>query len=56
MEKSCGQQYKWDAENKRVCHKHLSNDDYEDELQARLLNIRPKVLKATCNEVDTYFT
>lgn len=44
---NCYRQDKFDPKNKRVCDKHFKEDDYEDGLRARLLNTRPRILKAT---------
>ena len=33
--------------NKRICSIHFKKEDFEDELQARLLNLQPRKLKKT---------
>lgn len=45
----CHRQDKWNSDNKRICSKHFKTDDYQDELQARLLDLQPKVLKTNGN-------
>lgn len=40
----CSRKDKWDPVAKRLCSKHFKTDDYEDEMQARLLNLQPKKL------------
>ncbi|XP_044262142.1 THAP domain-containing protein 5-like [Tribolium madens] len=43
----CHRKDKWDPRNKRICSKHFTDGDYQDSLQAKLLNIRPEKLKPT---------
>lgn len=43
--RKCYRKDKWNPDNKRVCSKHFKQHDFEDEMQARLLNIQPKKLK-----------
>lgn len=43
--RKCYRKDKWNCANKRLCSRHFKPEDFEDELQARLLNIQPKKLK-----------
>lgn len=43
--RKCYRKDKWHISNKRICGKHFKPDDFEDELQARILNVQPKRLK-----------
>ncbi|KAJ8982485.1 hypothetical protein NQ317_019269 [Molorchus minor] len=52
----CKRDGKWNWENCRVCSEHFTPDDYESDLQAKLLGLSPKKkLKATvllCGKED----
>lgn len=41
----CCRKDNWAPKNKRICSKHFVSMDYEDEMQARLMNFQPKNLK-----------
>lgn len=43
--KRCSQNEDYPTENKRVCSQHFLPEDYEDELKARLMGFRPRILK-----------
>lgn len=43
--RKCCRKDKWTLVNKRICSRRFKKDDYEDELQARLMNIQPRKLK-----------
>lgn len=43
----CYRKDKWNPDTGRICGKHFSSDDFEDALQAALMNLTPKRLKKT---------
>lgn len=43
--KRCYRKDKWDPKNKRICNKHFKQDDYEDQMQAKLMNVTARKLK-----------
>lgn len=45
--RKCCRKDNWTPKNKRICSKHFILTDYEDEMQARLMNFQPKQLKKT---------
>ncbi|EFA09495.1 hypothetical protein TcasGA2_TC010989 [Tribolium castaneum] len=46
-ERRCYRKDPWSSKNKRICSKHFTDKDYQDRLQAQLLNLRPQKLKPT---------
>lgn len=45
--RKCYKKGKFNPDNKRICSKHFTINDYEDELKSRLMNVLPKKLKNT---------
>lgn len=41
----CCKDEKWDTKNKKICQKHFTINDFDDVIQAQLLNIYPRRLK-----------
>lgn len=41
----CYRKDKWNVSNKRICSNHFKQNDFEDEMEARIMNTQPKRLK-----------
>ncbi|XP_045460330.1 uncharacterized protein LOC123670812 [Harmonia axyridis] len=53
--RKCAKKDEWNPNHKRICSLHFKLDDYEDEMKARLMNIKPKKLKID-EELSIAFT
>lgn len=43
--RKCYRKDVWDVTNKRICGKHFKLEDFEDKMQAKVMNREPKQLK-----------